>query len=33
MAARYGYMTAYPGWFLNRRRVVEFIAAQGFALE
>lgn len=29
----YGYMTEYPGWFLNRKRVVEFIVAQGFTLE
>jgi putative methyltransferase (TIGR04325 family) len=29
----YGYMTEYPGWFLNRKRVVEFVTQHGLALE
>lgn len=30
---RYGYMTEYAGWFINRRRLVEFVVARGFRLE
>ena len=30
---RYGYLTEYPGWFLNRRRLVDFVTARGFALD
>jgi putative methyltransferase (TIGR04325 family) len=29
----YGYMTEYPGWFINRRRLLDFVAVQGFRLE
>jgi len=29
----YGYHTEYPGWFLNRRRLIAFVEAQGFRLE
>ncbi len=29
----YGYMTEYPGWFLNRRRVTDFVRKRGFALD
>ena len=29
----YGYMTEYPGWFINRRRMVDFVTARGFRLE
>jgi len=29
----YGYMTEYAGWFINRRRLVEFVTARGFRLE
>lgn len=30
---RYGYMTEYPAWFINRRRFMDFVAAKGFALQ
>lgn len=30
---RYGYMTEYAGWFLNRDRFVRFLAGRGLALE
>jgi hypothetical protein len=26
-------MTEYPGWFLNRKRVVEFVTQHGLVLE
>ena len=29
----YGYMTEYPGWFVNRRRLLNFVMARGFCLE
>jgi putative methyltransferase (TIGR04325 family) len=29
----YGYMTEYPGWFMNRSRLVEFMKTHGFDLE
>jgi putative methyltransferase (TIGR04325 family) len=29
----YGYMTEYAGWFINRRRLVDFVVARGFSLE
>jgi putative methyltransferase (TIGR04325 family) len=29
----FGYMTEYPGWFLNRKRVVDFVAQRGLVLE
>lgn len=29
----YGYATEYPGWFINRKRLIHFIEDQGFALE
>lgn len=29
----YGYMTEYPGWVVNRRRLIEFVTARGFRLE
>jgi putative methyltransferase (TIGR04325 family) len=29
----YGYMTEYAGWFINRRRLIEFVVARGFSLE
>jgi putative methyltransferase (TIGR04325 family) len=29
----YGYMTEYPGWFINRKRLLKFVAARGFALD
>jgi putative methyltransferase (TIGR04325 family) len=29
----YGYMTEYAGWFINRKRFVDFICEQGFTLE
>ncbi len=29
----YGYMTEYAGWFINRRRLVDFVVARGFCLE
>src|SRR5262249_29892457 len=29
----YGYMTEYPGWFTNRRRLLDFVVARGFVLE
>jgi putative methyltransferase (TIGR04325 family) len=29
----FGYMTEYPGWFLNRKRVVDFVTQRGMALE
>jgi hypothetical protein len=29
----YGYMTEYAGWFVNRRRLVDFVVARGFRLE
>jgi putative methyltransferase (TIGR04325 family) len=29
----YGYMTEYAGWFINRRRLVDFVLARGFRLE
>lgn len=30
---RYGYMTEYSGWFLNRPRFVSFVTSRGFVLE
>lgn len=30
---RYGYHTEYAGWFLNRRKFVDFVTARGFRLE
>jgi putative methyltransferase (TIGR04325 family) len=30
---RYGYMTEYAAWFLNRSRFVSFVTARGFILE
>jgi len=30
---QYGYLTEYPGWFMNRRRFIEFVAARGFNVE
>ena len=29
----YGYETEYPGWFINRKRLINFVAARGFVLE
>jgi putative methyltransferase (TIGR04325 family) len=29
----YGYMTEYPGWFMNRTRLLEFMNKGGFSLE
>jgi len=29
----FGYMTEYPGWFLNRKRVIEFVTQRGFSLD
>jgi putative methyltransferase (TIGR04325 family) len=29
----YGYMTEYPGWFINRTRLLRFVTARGFVLE
>ena len=29
----YGYRTEYAGWFINRRRLVDFVVARGFSLE
>jgi putative methyltransferase (TIGR04325 family) len=29
----YGYMTEYPGWFMNRTRLFEFMNKRGFSLE
>lgn len=29
----YGYMTEYPGWFINRQRLLDFVTARGFCLE
>jgi putative methyltransferase (TIGR04325 family) len=28
----YGYMTEYPGWFMNRKKILDFVSAQGFGL-
>jgi putative methyltransferase (TIGR04325 family) len=30
---QYGYMTEYPGWFMNRTRVVDFMSKGGFSLD
>ena len=30
---RYGYMTEYPGWFINRKRLLNFVSARGFVLQ
>jgi putative methyltransferase (TIGR04325 family) len=30
---RYGYMTEYPGWFMNRTRFLDFIRDHGFSLD
>jgi putative methyltransferase (TIGR04325 family) len=30
---RYGYMTEYPGWFINRHRFIAFVETHGFTLE
>ena len=30
---RYGYITEYAGWMMNRRRLIESVEAQGFRLE
>jgi|SRR6185437_13903664 len=32
-AHAYGYLTEYPGWFLNRRRLIETVLGGGLALE
>lgn len=29
----YGYMTEYAGWFINRRRLIDFVLARGLRLE
>jgi hypothetical protein len=29
----YGYMTEYPGWFISRQRLLDFVFARGFVLE
>jgi putative methyltransferase (TIGR04325 family) len=29
----YGYMTEYPGWFVNRQRLLDFVFAHGLVLE
>ncbi len=29
----YGYMTEYAGWFLNRRRLIDFVTGRGFVLD
>jgi putative methyltransferase (TIGR04325 family) len=29
----HGYMTEYPGWFINRQRLLGFVTARGFRLE
>ena len=29
----YGYMTEYPGWFINRRRLIDFVTGCGFMLD
>ncbi len=29
----YGYLTEYPGWFLNRPRVIDYVTQRGFALD
>jgi putative methyltransferase (TIGR04325 family) len=29
----FGYMTEYPGWFLNRKRLIDFVLQRGFVLE
>lgn len=29
----YGYMTEYPGWFLNRKRVIDFVTQHGLVFE
>lgn len=29
----YGYLTEYPGWFLNRRRLIDTVRSQGIDLE
>ena len=29
---RYGYMTEYPGWFMNKERLASFMSARGFKL-
>jgi putative methyltransferase (TIGR04325 family) len=29
----YGYLTEYPGWFINRGRLIDFVVARGFLLE
>jgi putative methyltransferase (TIGR04325 family) len=28
----YGYMTEYPGWFMNRAKMLDFVGARGFEL-
>jgi putative methyltransferase (TIGR04325 family) len=28
----YGYMTEYPGWFMNRAKMLDFVTARGFEL-
>ena len=28
----YGYMTEYPGWFMNRAKMLDFVVARGFEL-
>src|SRR5262249_45304408 len=30
---RYGYMTEYPGWIMNRKRFLDFLRDHGFCLE
>ena len=30
---KYGYLTEYPGWFLNRDRLLAFMSAKGFDLD
>ncbi len=29
----YGYLSEYPGWFMNRKRLLTHVASQGFVLE
>jgi putative methyltransferase (TIGR04325 family) len=29
----FGYITEYPGWFLNRKRFIDFVTTRGFSLD
>jgi putative methyltransferase (TIGR04325 family) len=29
----FGYLTEYPGWFINRKRLIDFVATRGFSLD